>query len=149
MDDGCLTYIQALEIIGLQVPNSARERNLLNVFACLPEAQPLQDTVMIMDISQSIHRCKPRYDGTVPTMATHARMWSMLAGRELDVSEMAKLMGCELCELNLQYTSAGQMRRMLGMSMHVATAGLALTGLLAALGSADGLLTELDDDDIM
>ena len=41
------------------------------------------------------------------------------------------------------------MHRMLGVSMHVATAGLALTGLLAALGSADGLLTELDDDDIM
>ena len=36
--DGRLTYIQALEEIGHEVPQSPRERNMLNVFARLPEA---------------------------------------------------------------------------------------------------------------
>lgn len=89
---------------------------------------------MIMDISQAVDRCKAKYDGTVPTMATNARMWSMRAGRALDVSEMAKLMGHDLGEADLRYTTDNQMRQMLGMSMHVATAGFALTGLLAAVG---------------
>ena len=136
--DGCLTYIQALELIDQDVPKSPRERNMLNVYALLPAAQPLRSTMMIMDISQAIDRARAKYDGTVPTMATNARMWSMRAGRLLNVSEMAKLMGLDLCELDLRSTTEGQMRKMLGMSMHVATAGFALIGLLAAVGSTDG-----------
>ena len=136
VNDGCLTYMQALELIDPQknVPTSVRERNLLNVFARLRVAQPLRSTVMIMDISQAIDRCKPKADGSVPTMATNAKMWMMRAGRELEVSEMAKLMGQYLDEADLRYTSRSQMRHMLGMSMHVATAGFAVAGLLAAVG---------------
>ena len=55
---------------------------------------------------------------------------------ELRVSEMAKLMGENLDDVDLQVTKEWQMRRMLGRSMHVATAGFALTGLLAAFGAA-------------
>ena len=59
--DGCLTYIQAFEQLKqLIVPQSARERNLLNVFARLPAAQPLRSIVTIMDISQAIDRCPPK-----------------------------------------------------------------------------------------
>ena len=135
--DGYLTYIQALELIGHQnVPQSARERNLLNVFARLPVAQPLRSTVMIMDISQAIDRCKPKTDGSVPTMATNAKMWSIRAGKALDCIEMAKLMGHDLDGVDLRGTTECQMRHMLGMSMHVATAGFALIGLLAAIGSS-------------
>ena len=135
--DGCLTYIQALELIEhSKVPQSARERNLLNVFARLPAAQPLQSTLMIFDLSQAIDRCHAKTDGTVPTMATNAKMWSIRAGRPLDVVEMAKLMGHDLAEVNPRGTSENQMRHMLGMSMHVTTAGYALTGLLGAIGSS-------------
>ena len=67
-------------------------------------------------------------------MATNAKMWSIRAGRVLDVSEMAKLMGED--EADLRGTTETQMRHMLGMSMHVATAGFALIGLLAAIGSS-------------
>ena len=136
-DDGCITYIQALELIGAPVPSSARERNLLNVNARIPAAQPLKATMMIMDISQSIDRCKAKFDGTVPTMATNAKMWSMRAGRLLDVSEMAKLMGHDLGKADLRATSPAQMSAKLGMSMHAATAGFALSGLLAAVGGYD------------
>ena len=136
--DGCHTYIQALELIGQEVPNSPREGNRLNVFARLPGAHPLRSTMMIMDISQAIDRARAKYDGTVPTMGTNARMWSMRAGRALDVSEMAKLMGLDLSKIDLRSTTEAQMRKMLGMSMHVASAGFALIGLLAAAGSRDG-----------
>ena len=107
------------------------------MLAGLPAAQPLRSTVMIMDISQSVDRCKAAYDGTVPTMATNAKMWSMRAGRELMVSEMAKLMGEDLGDADLRHTTESQMRHMLGMSMHVATAGFALTGLLAACADTE------------
>ena len=138
VSDVYLTYIQALELIDHQnVPQSARERNLLNVFARLPVVQPLRSTVMIMDISQAIDRCNAKADGSVPTMATNAKMWSMRAGRALEVSEMAKLMGHDFNGADLRGTTESQMRHMLGMSMHVATAGFALIGLLAAIGSSD------------
>ena len=101
---------EALELIKQPVPHSAPERNLLT----------LRSTAMIRDISQGI-------DSTVPTLSTKAR-------RELTVSEMAKLMGHDLCETDLRFTSKEQMRQMLGLSMHVATAGFAITGLIAAVG---------------
>ena len=141
--DGTLTYIQALEMHNrdndeLKLPHSTRERNMLNVFARLPVAQPLRSTVMIVDISQAIDRCYPKTDGTVPTACINAKLWSIRAGRALDVIEVAKLMGHELDEIDLKGITESQMRRMLGNSMHVATAGFALIGLLAAVGSSVG-----------
>ena len=132
--DGALTYIQALEMIGMKVPKSARERNMLNLFARLMKVHPLRETMMIMDISQAIDRCRARFDGCAPTMATNTKLWSMRAGRYLTVSEMAKLMGHDFSNVDLTATSETQMRMMLGMSMHVATAGYTLVGLLAAVG---------------
>ena len=133
--DGCVTYIQALELMGLVGPKSPRQRNMLNLIARLPIAHPLRSTLMIMDISQAIDRVWPRCDGVVPTMGVNATMWSIQAGRLLDVSEMAKMMGLDLSEeVDLRPTTECQMRQMLGMSIHVATAGFALIGLLAAAG---------------
>ena len=141
--DGTLTYIQALEMHKRKcledvkkLPQSARERNMLNVFARLPVAQPLRSTAMIVDISQAIDRCYPKTDGTVPTACINAKLWSIRAGRALDVVEVAKLMGHDLDEIDLKGTTESQMRRMLGNSMHVATAGFALIGLLGAIGSS-------------
>ena len=71
----------------------------------------------------------------MPTMATNAVMWSMRACRALTVSEMAKLMGQDLCKADLRFTTEEQMLHMLGLGTHVATAGFALAGLLAAVGA--------------
>ena len=106
VDGNAFTYIQALELMNQPVPQSARERNMLNVFALLPMAQPLNSTLLIMDISQAVNRCQPKVDGTVPTMATNARMWSMRARRPLTVSEMAKLMWQDLSTADLEKTRA-------------------------------------------
>ena len=43
--------------------------------------------------------------------------------------EMAKLMEDDLDDVDLRVTTKNQMRQMIGLSMHVATAGFALTGL--------------------
>ena len=59
---------------------------------------------------------------------------AMLHRMGLDVSEMAKLMGHELSKADLRYTTSNQMRIMPGVSMHGATAGFALTGMLASVG---------------
>ena len=50
---------------------------------------------------------------------------------------MAKLTGVDLSTYNLSSTTEFQMRRMLGESVHVATSGFAMIGLLAAVGSRD------------
>ena len=137
VNDGCLTYMQALELIDQKnVPMSVRERNLLNVFARLPVAQPLRSTLMIIDIKQAVDRCRPKTDGRVPAIATNAKMWSLRAGKALTCIEIAKLMGHDLDGVDLRGTTECQMRNMLGMGMHVATAGTALIGLLAAIGSS-------------
>ena len=60
----------------------------------------------------------------------------MQAGRLLDVSELAKMMGLDLSEVDLRSTTGSQMRHMLGMSIHVAATGFALIGLLAAVGNS-------------
>ena len=60
----------------------------------------------------------------------------MCAGRRLTVSEMAKLMGEDLDDVDLRVTTKNQMHHMLGVSMHVATAGFALAGLMAAFAAA-------------
>ena len=64
----------------------------------------------------------------------------MQAGRVLTVSEMAKLMGHDLSGFNLRCTSEHSMRQMLGMSIHVATSGFALIGLLAVVGAGHNKL---------
>ena len=136
-DDGCLTYIQALELMGQETPSSARGRNILNIFARLPATHPLQSTMMIIDIPQDLSHAMCRCDGTVPIIGTtNAQMWTMRAGRLLDVSELAKLMGQDLRTSDLKNIFESRMRWMLGASMHVATAGFALTGLLASVGSS-------------
>ena len=91
-------------------------------------------TLLIIDSSQAVNRTRGEADGTVPTMATSANVWSLRAGRPLGVSEMAKLRGHESSTADPEGTSAGSMTMMLGMSMHIATAGFALIGLLGAFG---------------
>ena len=74
-----------------------------------------------------------RTDGTVGTMPTGARMWSLMDGRELEIPEMAKLMGHELAMLSLQGINEKQLCHMIGMSLHKGVAGFLMLGLLASL----------------
>ena len=131
-----LTYLQVLEMGRGPTagPISQRERSLLNILAMSPKAQPLANTMGILDKSQSIARCAMRVDGNVGTMATNACMWSLADGRSLSIGEMAKLMGHDLHSMALGNITAAQFRKLLGMSVHRGVAGFLLVGLIAALG---------------
>ncbi len=133
-----LTYVQVLEMYGHEAPAAPRERNLLNVVALFPSLQPLISTNAILDKSQSIDRMGLKVDGSVGTMATSAAMWSMRDGRTLTACQIAKLMGHKLDDIGVHFKLAEtNLRKMLGMSLHVGTAGIAMTGLLASIGGDD------------
>ena len=92
----------------------------------------------IFDITQSLGHDGVKTDGTVGTMTTGARMFAMADGNVLSTSEMAKLMGHKIDELNLsQGVSEAVFRHMLGMSLHKSFAGMLIMGLLASLAGED------------
>ena len=120
---------------GCAAPDSARQRNLLNIMALLECNQPLATTPAIVDKGQQIGRTSLRVDGTVPTLATNAEMWSFPDGRLLSIAELAKMMGHDISQYDLSGTTQTAFRAMLGNSIHVGTLGLAMVCLFATLGS--------------
>ena len=71
----------------------------------------------------------------VGTMATNAVMWSMIDGNILDVGEVFKLMGHRevLVRGNGYSTKRQGLKKLLGMSLHVGTAGLCIASILASI----------------
>jgi len=100
-----VTYMQALELADRKTPGSARERNLLNIFARSEKAQPLCTTTANCDISQTIQFSHIRVDGTVGTMSTGSVIFSLRDGMMLTVSMMAKLMGRNVMEVTARLVS--------------------------------------------
>ena len=128
------TYMQALELADRKTPDSARERNLLNIFARSEKAQPLCTTTANCDISQTIHFSHIKADGTVGTMSTGSVIFSLRDGMMLTVSMMAKLMGRNVMEVTAPGVTDYQFKMMLGMSFHPASAGLLIAAMLGAIG---------------
>ena len=130
-----MTYCQVAECHGVvSLPTSARERNMLNLVSRLPKVYPLASTIANIDLSQTIHLTNVKVDGTVPTMATGARVFSLRDAVTLSVPMMGKLMGRDVSRFSELCISEGQYKKMLGMSFHPACAGLILAGFLAAIG---------------
>jgi len=134
--EGRLTYIEVLEMMGLDAPQTARERNTLNLVALLPKAQPLDTSLAVLDLSQALDRCPMQTSGLVPTLATNSKPWSVRHGRLLKVWELMALCGLPK-DADMSGQSAHQARHMLGNCMHVADIGAAAA---AALFLAMGLL---------
>ena len=86
-----LTYINLIEMAGFAGPQSCRERNMLNILSLLPELHPVPAVPALVDKSQSISRAALRHDGTVPTMATNATMWSFPDARVLSSKKLGSL----------------------------------------------------------
>ena len=131
-----LTYINLIEMAGFAGPQSCRERNMLNIISLLPELHPVPAVPGLVDKSQSISRAALRHDGTVPTMATNATMWSLPDARVLSVQEIGKLMGHDMCNTEVSGISETNLKKMLGLSLHVGTAGLIVCCLIASLAFA-------------
>lgn len=130
---GKLTYLQVLELSGRQGPTNPRQRNLLNVFALLSQARPLNETLMLTDLSQSVDMAVLQKDGSLPTLARNSAIFCFRAGRLLTTAEKAALMGFDLGEMQFpQGCSEAWLRERLGLSIHVASLGLMLLALVSS-----------------
>lgn len=129
---GKLTYLQVLELHGLRGPVHPRQRNCLNVFALLPKSQPLNDTLAVVDLSQSIDMRVLQFDGSIPTLAKNSAIFCLQAGRFLTTPEKAYLMGFKTDNLAFPAgCSEGWYRERLGLCIHVASMGAMLLSLVA------------------
>ena len=131
---GKLTYCNVLDIYGQLDITSPRVRNMLNLVAHLPKCQPLDATAAVMDISQGIDRAHIATDGTLPTAATNSQLLCLCDASVLNEFQMGELMGHNMRALNFAGLSASQVRRLLGMSVHVSVMGVGLLALLGAIG---------------
>ena len=129
-----LTYVQCLEIAGLWVPTSPRERNALNLVAALPATAPVAHSLCVFDLSQTITRAGMRLDGTVPTLGQNSYMWSMRDGRALNAYELAELMGHRTGNARYDGVPLTQaaFKQRLGLGVHVAVCGSMMMMLLAS-----------------
>ena len=131
-EDGRLTYIHVLEASGRPGPQSPKARNMLNVTALLPASQPLTNTRMVIDYSQSATMPAMQADGTTPTFTTSTSLWSMQAGEALTGADMAGLMGFRMEHIHLVGLTQPWFKKKLGLSVHVASFGVIMLAGIAS-----------------
>ena len=129
-----LSYVAVIELSGKRGPTSPRERNLLNILSLMPKMFPMALTPNLVDKSQGIFRGGLRHDGAMGTLASTSEMWSFPDARLLSTSEVATLMGHDTSSMRVDGISDRQFRQLLGLSIHVGTAGMMAAVLLASLG---------------
>ena len=131
---GAVTYLQVLERNGRKGPQKPRKRVLINLIAIRPELQPLNDTLMVGDVSQN----HPGPFGSMfagadtPEVTTSSSVWAFQAGQVLRTRHMAALMGIDLSMVIFaDHMSEAWLRQRLGLAVHVPNFGLVLTAALA------------------
>ena len=129
-----MRYLQVIERQGADGPTSMRERNMLNIMAALHPSM-MRVPSFVIDKSQTIGRTSNRSDGTIPTLTTTSDVFSFADGGSLSLCECLKLMGHDVTRMNVENIEGTQMRKDLGMSVHISIAGLTLAGLIASIGS--------------
>ena len=128
-----IRYLQVIEGQGADGPRSMRERNMLNLMAAL-HPNMMRSPSFVIDKSQTIGRTSSRSDGTIPTLTTTSDVFSFADGGSLSLCECLKLMGHDVTRMKLENIKGTQVRKDVGMSVHVSIAGLALAGLIASIG---------------
>ena len=126
-----LVYTQVMALHGLPYPTSARENNFLNVAAKLPEAQPLNATWFVADVSQTVTMASMRHDGSLPTLTTKSKLFAFRIARFLTTAELSAAMAFNIREYNFDGCSEHWWRRRLGLCMHVASLGSMLLAAIA------------------
>ena len=130
---GTLTYLQILEMHGRQGPSEPRIRLLINLFAIRPDAHPLNDTLMVGDVSQDPPIRRPVHRRQRPCcygIIVCVRMFQ--AGEALHTRHMAALMAVDLSMVRFSKDmSESWFRCRLGMAVHVGNVGLVLMAALA------------------
>ena len=126
-----MTYVQLLEMNGLEAPQLPRTRVILKAMALLPRARPLTDTLLVGDTSPNPPYMSLAVDGLVPTLTRTPAVWCVSAGKYLQVWELAALMAVKTSEIIFSGHSESWFRTRLGLAVHVGTFGLALMALMA------------------
>ena len=134
-----LTYLNVVEMSERTGPTSARERNLLNIFACLHRCYPLGSTLAVVDRGQQIDRTTTAFDGSVPTLAQNSAMHSMQMGKCFTTADLAALMGIRLEKTDLNVFTERTYQAHLGQSIHVAVMGAMLLALVAPMTHQQGM----------
>ena len=126
-----LSYVQTADVQGISTPQSPRVRHLLNVCALCPQVAPLQDTLTLVDITQSLCRKQWRTDGGAPVIATQTKLWSMHDGKSLSLGQLAELMGHKLINESFRGIGCTAQLKLIGNSIHVACMGSMLMAVIA------------------
>ena len=126
-----LSYVQTADVQGITTPQSARVRHLLNVCALCPQVAPLQETLTLVDITQSLHRKAWRTDGGAPVIATQTVLWSMQDAKSFSLGQLAELMGHKLINESFMGIGRTAQMKLLGNSIHVACMGSMLMAVIA------------------
>ena len=129
--DTRLAYTQVMALQGLPCSTSPRENNFLNVAARLPEAQPLNATWFVADVSQTVTMASLRHDGSLPTLTTTSKIFAFKIARFLSAAELSAVMGFNITSYNCEGCSETWWRRRLGLCMHVSSLGAMLLALVA------------------
>ena len=137
-----MTHLQVLEMHGLHGPNNPRRRLLINLLALRPDASPLNETMMVGDVSQNPPFGDVYTNGYTPVFTTSSCVWVFQIGEILKTSHTAALMGMDLSTVKFsQDMGEPWFRQRLGLAVHIGNFGLVL---LAALASP--LQALLDQD---
>ena len=129
---GTLTYLQVMEMNGRKGPEQPRQRVLINLIAILPDTQPLNDTLMVGDISQNPPFGDLSAQGETPVFTRSSNVWVFQIGQTLRTHQMAALMGLDLSMVTFSADmSESWFRQRLGMAVHIPNFGLVLLAALA------------------
>ena len=126
-----LSYVQTADVQGITTPQSARVRHLLNVCALCPGVSPLQHSLALVDITQSLFRRQWRTDGGAPVIATQTVLWSMQDAKSLSLGQLAELMGHKLINEPFRGIGCTAQLKLIGNSIHVACMGSMLMAVIA------------------
>ena len=126
-----LSYIQVLEVNGIMHPVQPGCRTWLNILALHPEAQPLNNTLMVADLSRAPGFGSLLLDGTVPTWTPTSAMHSFQCGHTLTTYHLSCLMGLNLNGVDLRGVHEAWIRRQLGLGIHIPNFGLVLLAVMA------------------
>ncbi len=133
-----LTYTQVMALNGLPIPTSPRVLNLLNVIARMPELQPLEQTLGVIDTSQTVTMGSLRRDGAIPTLTTSSHIFCLQQGGYLSTGHLSSLMGFDVADYDLQGCTEAWWRKRLGLCMHPASIGSMMLVLISAPLSGRG-----------
>ena len=99
--------------------------------ALLPQAKPLNDTLMVVDVSQNLPYQGVCYSGHVPTLATSSTPFCFQTGQLLTTYQLASLMGMDLERVNFHGFTETWFHKKVGLCVYTASFGFAMMALTA------------------